>query len=213
MLLTPEGCFYELMQNYLDLFWECGIETSGRQEESDYLLNGPDFVALFHPALGGLYSIIRQKIRKGRIALGSEWILEIAEVEIVNLDLAGSLLVQADSVTGDKGIYDTMRAGKCTLIDVKIINAGVKHLGVHDVWRRKVERLEAVSIVLHGNGEFFAENVVLSGNWNFEVHDGERLVVSMENGRITSRTEKIDTPTWRWNYSFDASDRIVLKKI
>ena len=51
---------------------------------------------LFHPALGGLYSVIAQKIRGGRLAKRAEWMMEIAEAHIVNLDLQGSLLIEAD---------------------------------------------------------------------------------------------------------------------
>lgn len=42
-----------------------------------FLEKGPDFIFLFHPALGPLWHVIGQKLRGGAINQGSELVLEV----------------------------------------------------------------------------------------------------------------------------------------
>lgn len=216
---TPEGCFYELMQNYFDLLTTfCGMEMPPIQNESEYLAEGPSYVVLFHPSLGPLYSVIGQKISQGRIGRGSELILEISEANIINLDLEGSLVIEADAIFGKKDargvfIYDAEQAGKCTLINVKVRNSGIEPVGASEAWKCKGKRRESLQITLHGNAEFFAENVVLEGNIHFEVPAGQKLVVYMQGSEIAWHCEKIQKATWQWSYNFDDEDRICLERV
>ena len=215
---TPEGGFYTLMENYRDLLSQhCNILMPAIENEQDYLSSGPAFVALFHPALGPLYSVIGQKIRGGHIARGSEWVMEIAEAEVVNLELDGSLIIEADSIMGSKNsegviIYDSSESGKCTLINVRVRNQGVQRSGLEETWQQDVVRKESLQIILRGNAEFYAENVLLEGSLLFDVPDKKRLVVYQEGNQIKSRLEEIEGPTWSWHYRFDADDRIQLSK-
>lgn len=214
---TPEGGFYELMQNYRDLLMECGMEVPPEQDVGSYLEQGPHFVALFHPAMGVLYSVIAQKIRDGRIASKSELLLEISEAEFVNVDVEGSLIVEADAVMGKRDeaghiVYDSAQTGKCTLIDVVVRNRGTRFVSLQHVWKREVKREEALTIILHGNGEFFADGVTFTGSHHFEVADGERIMLCMRDGKIVQRSEKIVHATWQWHYAFNEEDRIILTK-
>lgn len=216
---TPEGCFFDLMQNYHELLSKfCGMQMPPVQSEDDYIAHGPAFIALFHPALGPLYSVIGQKIRSGRIGKGAEWIMEIAEANIINLDLEGSLIIEADTIVGKKDargviIYDSEHAGKCTLINVTVRNQGIEPVGVFEAWKHKEERREELRISLHGNGEFFAENVVFEGNVHFEVPSGQRLVVYKQGDEIAWHCEKIENASWQWSYNFDDEDHICLERV
>ena len=69
-------------------------------EVREYLQAGPSFIFLFHPALGPLWDVISQKVQGGSLASRSELVLECAEAAITDLDVDGSLLVQADCVVG-----------------------------------------------------------------------------------------------------------------
>lgn len=216
---TPEHCFYELMMNYHDLLKNyCDFEMPPLGTEVEYLKNGPSFVALFHPALGGLYSVIAQKIRKGKMSQGSELILEISEIDIQNLDLEGSLIVEAENIMGSidhngELHFDESQMGKCTLNNVKIRNKGTEQKETHNVWKRTIPPVESTHILIHGNGEFYAENVVLEGEIFFEVPDGYRLVVYDQTGEIAWHYEQLEAPTWEWDYRFDEEDRIQLKRV
>lgn len=215
---TPEGCFYEMMINYHDLLSNyCQMELPPLYSEEVYLSKGPSFTALFHPALGGLYSIIAQKIRGGKIAEGSEWIMEIAEAEVVNLDLAGSLIIEAENILGRKDsfeflTYDESHCGKCTLVNVKVRNQGMQPHDGRQAWKRSVRHNEALRITLKGNAEFFAEDVLLEGNIHFEVPNDHRLVVYMQEGEIAWHLEMLKKPSWKWNYLFDDEENIILEK-
>jgi len=216
---TPEGCFFEMMENYRDLLTcHCGMVLPPEQKESDFLSKGPNFMALFHPALGVLYTVISQKIRKGSMSIGSECIIEASEVDIANLELSGSLIIEADTVMGNKDIrnviiYDNESCGKCTLNNVKVHNRGHGgSIGI-DAWHHTKERNESLHIVLNGNGEFFAENVEFIGNVHFEVPNGHRLVVYQQGNETAWYYEKIAHATWRWDYTFDENDHICLEKV
>ena len=202
---TPEGCFYELMQNYrelLSLF--CHMHLPLQESEEEYLSRGPSFITLFHPALGGLFQIIGQKIRGGRLANGSEWLMEIAEADVQNLDLDGSLIVHADSVMGkvnEQGILEySSQCGKCVLHNVTIRNQGCGKIDFRHAWKQNYHRKEALTIKLHGNAEFVAQNILFEGNFLIEVPDGHRLTAIQQGDQINWIQEKITHPTWEWHY-------------
>jgi UTP---glucose-1-phosphate uridylyltransferase len=215
---TPEECFYDLLANYRDLLSNhCQMDLPSEQDEDDYMMAGPDCIVLFHPALGGLYSVIKQKIHGGKLAKGSEWILEISEAHIVNLDLDGSLIIEAEAIVGrenDQGMlaFDEDHCGKCTLINVKVRNQGREEVPVHDVWRCQYERKEALHITLRGNAEFFAENVTLEGDVHFDVPEEHRLVVYQQGSEIAWHYEKIAKPSWKWEYFLEDDSSITLEK-
>lgn len=216
---TPEGCFYDLLKNYRDLLINyCHMNLPIEQDERDYLASGPDCIVLFHPAMGMLYSIIGQKVRGGRLLKGSELVLEIAEVDIQDLELDGSLLVEAEAIMGrmeGQSVlkFDSAQCGKCTLINVKVKNQGREAITGRNAWQCQFNRKEALRITLHGNAEFFAENVKLEGDVHFDVPDGHRLVVYQQGKEIAWHFEKIAGATWKWEYFFDDEGRIMLEKL
>lgn len=216
---TPEGCFYDLLDNYRDLLVNaCQMTLPAEQDESDYLANGPDCLVLFHPALGVLYSVISQKIHGGQLAKGSEFILEISEADIKNLDLDGSLIIEAESIMGKKDAGGSLRfqssyCGKCTLVNVTVRNQGRERTPGKNAWQCQHDRKEALRITLHGNAEFFAEDVLLEGDVHFEVPEGHRLVVYQQGDEIAWHFEKINRATWHWEYVFAEDGTICLEKV
>lgn len=97
---TPDGSFYDLQQNARDLLHRCGFAVPEVGSVPDYLSRGPGFMFLYHPALGPLWDVVAQKLRGGSLALGSELVLEVAELDAEGLHVKGSLLVCADRVMG-----------------------------------------------------------------------------------------------------------------
>ena len=62
----------------------------------DYMRKGPSSIVLYHPALGPLWHVIRQKLVGGSIAQGSEVVLEVAELLWRDVHVSGSLVIHAD---------------------------------------------------------------------------------------------------------------------
>lgn len=213
---TPEGCFYDLQQNYGTLLKQyCQIEVPELGSQEQYLESGPGFLFLFHPALGPFFQIIGQKIQRGRFKEGFELQLEISEVVIQDLQLDGSLIIHAEAVLGENRggkIYYGENSGKCTLSRVVVMNKGIDRKRTRHYWRNQFVRKEEMRIILHGNAEFFAEDVVFQGNVHIEVPDGHRMVAYMEDGQVRYRMETISVPTWYWKYSFDAGNYIRLEQ-
>lgn len=210
---TPEGTLIEVMQNNKELLELCGLQVPPMAEMEDYLQNGPSFLFTYHPALGPLYSVITQKLRKGIIHEKGELKLEIAEVSIENLDLKGSLLIQADQITGHLDtnqcrIY-SHHTGKCILKNVTISNQGIDPSQPSNYSKYQINRLEAVNIKIEGNGEFFAENVTFKGNYNLTVPSGHRMI-ARQSDSLEFILEPIEHPSWEWNYHFNERDQIIL---
>ena len=89
------------MLNASDLLKQCGVVVDvpvGSVDE--YLSRGPGFMFLHHPALGPMWEVIAQKIRGGRFIDRSELVLEIAEADIEQLTVDGSLLIHAEHPLG-----------------------------------------------------------------------------------------------------------------
>lgn len=222
---TPEECFYVQMQAARDLLEKrCQFDLPPRRSVEESLQQGLDCVFLYHPALGPLYSIIAQKISKGKLALGSELHLEIADILIENLDLDGSLLVHADQPIGhldDKGILRySDQTGRCVLRNVSVRNAGVDWTNSSPYWKHRFLHHGALRIHLRGTSEFIAENVEFTEGRCFEVPDGIRMKVRNENGNLVVEEERLcargskDGESAKgvpfWTYSFDERKAIVV---
>lgn len=214
---TPEWCFYELLENQHDLLKNyCGFTLPELGEFKEYLESGPSFIFQYHPALGPFYNIISQKLRRGNFAKGAELNLEVTEVDIQDLTLKGSLLIFADGAIGERNTQDILtyshNTGKCELINVTVENAGIDPTGKNVFWKNEVVRKERLRIHLHGNGEFYAKDVVFKGNMTIHVPDGCRMIAVMKDGQLQYITEKIHSPTWHWDYAVSKDMNVVLFK-
>lgn len=211
---SPIGCYLTLLNNYADLLQNyCGMDVPELDSQLPNTL--PEgFVCSIHPALGPLFSVIEQKIRYGFLAAGSELQLEIAELDMQNIHLDGSLLIQSDAVTGhiDDNSYltNSEQTGKCTLHNVQINNAGVDWSAKNIFWKNDIRRHESLEIILRGNAEFYAENVCFNGNQTFEVRNNERMVIYEKDKQLVCEREKIDEPTWYWEYNYQEDGHIAL---
>lgn len=215
---TPEQAYYDLLQNGYDLFCHyCGYSLPDLNSIENYLEIGPNFVLFYHPALGPLYSIIRQKIRSGRMAQYAELRLEIAEADIEELDLEGSLLIESKVPLGRKGSDDLIcysNGSSCQLKNVKVKNRGINREAVNCYWRGKIDRHESLKIVLEEGSEFIAQNVIIEGNRLFEVPAYHQMrIEQVIDGGLIVALHKIDRPSWYWKYEFDAEDRIHLTRV
>jgi hypothetical protein len=171
----------------------------------------------FHPGIGPLYSIITQKIRKGRFAEGSELQLEIAEIDIEDLVLEGSLLIEGMPPLGTYDASGYLQYGqecRCTLKQVTIHNQGIDRKAIQHYWKNEITRRETIKIILHEGAEFYAEGITLQGSHVFEVPARHRLVLQVNsNGQLKEELSPITQPTWYWKYTFDSQDAIQLRKV
>ena len=217
MIETPVGCFYDLLANAHSLLKErCGMDIPAMPDENQFAATGPSFLFLYHPALGPLFSIIAQKIRGGKLASHSEMILEIAEAYLENVQVQGSMHIISDAVLGkkeaNKTVFKDNPNGKCFLKNVQVSNKGINFQADNIFWKQKVKRHECLSIHLHGNAEFFAENVRFSGGLKIEVPEGHLMTAYEKNNTLHLALTPIKKPTWHWTYAFDDNDEIRLSK-
>ena len=93
--------FFDFQKNARELLVEhCGFAVPAIYEDARLFTEGPSFIFRYDPSLGPFYSVIAQKIRRGCLNTGAELQLDIAEVDIQDLDVDGSLLIRAISPHG-----------------------------------------------------------------------------------------------------------------
>jgi hypothetical protein len=157
-IATPEQAFYDLLSNHYSLLKRCQFELPLWKKIEEHLMEGPACIFIFHPGLGPLYSIIAQKMRKGSFADGAELQLEIAEVDLEDLSLEGSLLIKATSPLGihSSGLLQYGQESRCTLHRVTIRNRGIDRKAEQQYWKNAIIRSEEVKIVLQEGAEFYA---------------------------------------------------------
>ncbi|MBX3718772.1 MAG: UTP--glucose-1-phosphate uridylyltransferase [Parachlamydiales bacterium] len=216
LLETPEGCYWDLYQNAHELLEKhCRFSLPEFVDQTSYLLSGPAFDFSYHPSLGPIYSIIAQKLRKGKIARGSQLHLEIAEIDCENLSLRGRLSIMASNPMGhlneDGKLHYSDRSGRCKLLNVSVINDGGLLPSATSCWKREGKAAAGCEIFLHGDSEFEACNVTLSGDFRIEVEDGFRVIAIEENGKIELKKEKLGDSRWHWVYQLNDQHEICLK--
>lgn len=213
---TPDSCFHDMLCNHYDLLTNhCNIQLPDMVSLKEHIDNAPIFYISYHPALGPLYSIIKQKIRGGIIHNNSELQLNIAELDIENIDLSGSLIINATNIMGhntpEKILHYSDNTGKCTLKNVTIKNKGINFSADNVYWKADISRHETIKITIHGNSEFYAENITFNGNIDIEIPEGFRYEAYEENNTIKFHKTPIEKPSWHWQYNYDNEYNIILK--
>lgn len=217
LLETPEGCFLDLLANAQDLLVNyCNWEMPSLNPVLDAFVHGPSFICFYHSALGPLYEIIRQKIRHGKLSLGSELQLEIADLHMENVELDGSLIIHADHLMGRPNEQNVLEysnnTGKCTLKNVKINNKGIDREAPNVYWKNEITRKESCHITIKGCGELFAQDIEIYGNIQIYVPDRTLVVLEQRGGQIIQKKFPLAAPSWAWKYVVTDDFRIQLKK-
>lgn len=211
---TPDGSLLDILRNAHDLLSRCDIKLPEIESNDKYLNSGPPFLILLHPALGPLWEVTRQKFYGGSICKGSELQVEVAEFLWRNVQLDGSLIIEADNVMGSSSIDQNgepvlqygRRCGRCKLQNVKVLNEGIDwNFGDNVYWKHVVQRTEGCKVVLHGNAEFEATDVILKGNHIFEVPNGYKMKITPGNSGLAIGLDPIkenmmDSGSWYWKY-------------
>lgn len=214
ILETPEGAYYELLKNRKELLESCGIQVPTLVTEADYLKSGPSFIFNYHPALGPLYSVIRQKLLCGKLHENAELNLEIAEAFISDLTLTGTLSIKALAPLGhhnSKGyVLNSDHGGKCILRNVTVSNDGIDRTIAQTYWKCNLSRKESMRIIIEGSGEFIAENVQFKGPYELFVPHGYQMRAVQEGQSVKFSLKKLKEPSWHWKYSYDDSGDIRL---
>jgi len=218
MVQTPEQCYLDILSNARDLLVDhCNYQLPTLHDPTNFFRYGPSFIFHYPPALGPCYSIIGQKLRKGRLAMGSELKLWISDLYMENLDVDGSLQISTDSMMGhldgDGILQYSHHTGKCILRNVVVRNYGINREASRSFWKGEVIRKESCEIFIEEGGEFYAEDVVLRGDLRIRVPSGVKVTASMRDGRLELAQEVLRNPSWYWEYSTDEDNQIQLTLI
>ncbi len=123
----------------------------------------------------------------------------------------GSLRILALDPLGKNG---TKKGGRCSLYHVVVQNQGIQRESTTTWWKGNYQRQEETKIVLQGNGEFFAENVVFDGNFSIDVPSGYRCTATQgKDGSVETHLEPIESNTWEWEYRIQEGQIALQKKV
>lgn len=187
---TPEQCLRDMQANAQELLTLCGFTY------------GPHALFEYHPALGPLYEVIAQKVRRGRLGEGSTWELEIGALDCEALDVEGSLAIVAE------GFPLNVPEGRCLLRRVSIRNRGLDRDATGSLATSKRSYSERCLITIGRGGEFYAEDVVLSGDMRILVPENTKLVAKREGRDIAWVAEPVTEPSWWWEYAAGENSEI-----
>jgi UDP-N-acetylglucosamine pyrophosphorylase len=124
---TPEGCFADLMKENLRML------TNNCQ----FTVEDPNScMFLYRPNLGPLYSVIGQKMHKGKLAKGSELEIEASEVFINGLSVSGSARLFAEN------------EGSIVFENVQIKNLGIDQSASNCYVKGKIDRKQCAKFVV-----------------------------------------------------------------
>jgi hypothetical protein len=216
---TPLGAFYTDCKNAYEMLSGAGFSLPKVVDSESLIAEGAPFYVRYLPALGPLFSVIQQKLRKGLIEKGSALILEIAELDAEGVELDGALEIIANSPLGftdEKDIlhFEEETSGKCILRNVKVKNSGLYDSFWQRPWDGDCHFKEVFRVNIEGNGEFFAENVTVEGPFEVTVPEGYQLTLYHdEDGELKERFTPLDKgASWYWKYRVDPENTIQLEK-
>lgn len=215
LLETPEGCFYDVLYNGYDLLKNrCQFSLPTFSSHEEYIAKGPSILFQYHPALGPLYTIIAQKIRRGQMTWGSELRLEIAELQLENIYIDGVLHIIAEQAMGhclEGRLLYSQHLGRCRLSNVRIKNQGIDRSSSNMYWRDQICYRQKCTIILKGNSYFIAENLELTQDVHIEVEDGFCMQAFQENGQVTFQKRPLNSFEGMWEYQLE-EDTVVLQR-
>lgn len=196
---TPEFCYYKILLLHRELLAnDCGVKVPKLVDKEEYLKIGPNLIFLYTPSLGPNYALIAKKIRGGEISDDSEMHIQLADVEIDNLRLEGSL-----SIRGESG------RAFCRLKNVAVKNRGIDRQKTRDYWKNDPVRHELLEIFFEGKGEFIAEQVVFHGQQRIVIPDGVCVTASEEGSEITLKKTPLKRAAKVWKMRFDNDEKII----
>lgn len=212
---TPINSCYDILWNNASLFKECGFTLPELCEKDKILDEGFPFLIRYHPALGPLYPVIKQKLRGGVLSHGSELLLNISDIDVDNLFLNGSLRIQTSCIFGHKENnkhHYSNRTGQCILKNFTVKNKGFGSKIPSENWSLDAQPDETCEILLGENSLFIAENVTVLGRQKIVVPDNTIMVFSQKDDKtfIEKRPKTDQAPFY--NYLFDKDYHILLEK-
>lgn len=90
----------------------------------------------------------------------------------------------------DERMVFSSRCGRINLSNVTVTNKGIDWAHPDNLyWKHQVTRHEAVRVVLQGQSEFEARDVIISGSHTFVVPDGFRMVITQVRSVAVGRQE------------------------
>jgi hypothetical protein len=181
-----------------------------------------------------LIPVLPVQIVGGSLAVGSELQLEIAELCMRHVSIEGSLVIRAENVMGETAVRRTsgsireriltfgQRTARCRLENVTVRNLGIDWSCLANVyWQNRLQRDEMLEVVLHGDAELDARDVVLEGAGVIEVPAGHRLrITRAPGGGPTDHVRELEVlqrgvggeavPSWQWQYDLEEDGKVQL---
>lgn len=197
---TPLGALYDSFANMVELLREqCHFTMPAMPSREEFATRGASIAVILHPAIGPLWSVIAQKMRKGILHAHAEMILDLEAIDIENLSLRGSLMIYAQEPLGfvdeQSHIVFGEKRGRARLYNVTISNtSSVRSL--KEFMQRPLER-KGLVIILAGFSEIAVYDTHFTEEEEIVVPHGYKLTINKGERRL----EELREPSWQWHYA------------
>lgn len=200
LLETPLGCLYDFVENSRELLSEfCNVELPAKLTSEQFIEQGPSFLFHYHPALGPLFSLIGQKIQRGKIVSGSEIQLEITNLKLEDFTISGYFNVLTDAVMGhfdeDNRLRFSERAGSAIMKNIRVVNDPSKN--------------ESFTVLIEENGQFIAEGVSFLGTHFIKIPKNTLVRATQKESSISLTYEEKKECSFH-SYHLDNEEKIKL---
>lgn len=217
ILETPYGCYFDFLKNMKELLESyCQVKIPKISDKAVFLEKGFPFFFHYHPALGPVFSVIGQKIFGGEIHKRSQLELEIADIEMRNLNLQGSLFISSDAIMGSKDVKGNLvyshLTGQCQLINVSVKNRGFLPEEKLLPCSQEESKEAGLKIVLSGHSRFVAENVTFFGEQTIKVPDGMCVRAFEKKGSVIFEKIPLKGVSPFWSYKVDSDYNIKISR-
>lgn len=197
---TSLGALYDYFANMVQLFSEqCGFLTPSMPSEENFARTGASVAIILHPAMGPLWSIIKQKIIKGALHKQAELILDLEAVSIDNLVVKGSLMIRAVKPLGETNeaghVLFSEKRGRAFLQNMTVSNKALARPLEEYLKRPLTPR--GLSITLEGFSEIAIRDTLFEEEEEIVVPHGYRLLIHQGKRTLEPLTE----PSWQWIYT------------
>lgn len=155
---TPVGALFDWLSLMQELLTSCGVKTPALDKK--LFESHVPFLFDYRPALGPLFSRIKEKIRGGEIAPKSSLILDLANADISNISVSGSC-----KIIGPEG--------SCRLSNVRIVNGAFLPANPSAISLGQIPK--GFHLTIEPGGFFEAEDVTIEGIKDIFVPSGERV--------------------------------------
>jgi len=183
LLETPQGADLDLQRQRYQVLLDAGWQLPEWCDAAELPCR-----LRWHPALGPLHTLVRQRLRAGSLTHGSLLQLELAECLLENISIEGALQIYASCPLGSLNDGHNLYGPACAQVELIDCSVANQTLSAVELQQLSGRHHGGCIIELRGQSRLTARGVDFSGDSHIVVADGEWLDLYGCDGAIKRRS-------------------------